>query len=108
MYTYKLIAIILISLGAVSFQSAIFGEGTGSIWLDDVHCTGEETALFYCPNNGIGSHNCGHHEDASVRCQGILIIMYMYIYIHSSVNELPDEQSSSSMILYIYIAQEIT
>ena len=52
-------------------RSALFGRGTGPILLDEVACTGSESSLFRCPNRGIGNHNCGHHEDASVICTGI-------------------------------------
>ena len=45
-------------------------DGTGSIWLDNVHCTGTETHILNCPSNSIGTHNCQHHEDAGVRCYG--------------------------------------
>ena len=54
--------------GATAFLRASFGAGTGSIWLDNVHCSGTETRLADCPANPIGTHNCGHYEDASVRC----------------------------------------
>ena len=37
--------------------------------LDNVGCTGTETRLIDCPNNGIGIHNCVHSEDAGVTCQ---------------------------------------
>ena len=50
--------------------------------MDDVRCTGQETALLYCPNNGIGIHNCGHGEDSSVRCQGTLIIWQFLLIIN--------------------------
>ena len=46
-----------------------FGSGTGQIWLDDLHCEGNETSLFNCDkNNPNGVHNCGHHNDAGAIC----------------------------------------
>ena len=34
--------------------------------IDDVRCIGTESRLVNCTH--ITSHNCGHHEDAGVRC----------------------------------------
>lgn len=47
---------------------ATFGEGQGDIIMDDVKCTGDESALSGCLHNGYGEHNCAHSEDASVMC----------------------------------------
>ena len=66
------------------------------IYLDDVHCLGDEPALSYCIHNGVGVHNCRHWEDASVICQGtapppphsftafraIIIQLYSYCNLH--------------------------
>ena len=45
-----------------------FGAGTQEILLDELICTDSETSLFDCGHAVIGNHNCGHSEDAGVRC----------------------------------------
>lgn len=54
--------------GGTPFSSAHYGQGSGEIFLDDVKCTGEEGSLLQCNHRGIGNHNCGHGEDAGVKC----------------------------------------
>ncbi|XP_041470263.1 deleted in malignant brain tumors 1 protein-like [Lytechinus variegatus] len=45
-----------------------FGPGSGTIWLDQVGCTGNETTLADCYHDGFGETNCDHYEDACVIC----------------------------------------
>ena len=60
-------------LGFLSAREAVpraaFGGGfQHPLYLDNVHCVGNETSLADCPANPIGRHNCGHGKDAGVRC----------------------------------------
>ena len=50
---------------------ASFGQGNGTIWLDNVQCSGSETRIKFCTHGGWGAHNCDHSEDAGVVCSGI-------------------------------------
>ena len=48
-----------------------FGQGSGSIWLDSVTCTGNELTLASCGHLGINvTRSCSHAEDAGVQCDG--------------------------------------
>ena len=47
-------------------SGASFGEGTGSIALNNVQCVGTEDRLADCPTGSPTS--CDHSRDAGVRC----------------------------------------
>lgn len=44
------------------------GSGQGTLWLDNVRCTGDEQNVGECPHNGWGVSNCTHLEDVSISC----------------------------------------
>ena len=51
-----------------------FGGGSGSIVLDNVQCTGNETSLSNC--SILSVNDCEHTEGAGVRClNGINFIL---------------------------------
>ena len=51
--------------------------------MDNVGCTGGESRLLDCSNAGVGvySSNCGHDDDAGVRCNGMHMGNYTTIFI---------------------------
>ena len=67
-----------------AYGSAYFGEGSGSILLDNVTCTGSESTLTSCGHLGVGIiRSCSHSEDAGVSCssQGYKYHFIVYIYM---------------------------
>ena len=54
--------------GGTALTDNEYGSGTGQIWLDDLACNGSEEQLSDCNSPDWGTHNCGHYEDAGVRC----------------------------------------
>ncbi|XP_071487939.1 scavenger receptor cysteine-rich domain-containing protein DMBT1-like [Diadema antillarum] len=55
--------------GALRYSCcAEYGQGSGPILLDDVHCNGTEGNLADCQHSGYEMHNCWHGEDAGVEC----------------------------------------
>ena len=52
---------------ATAHSNARFGAGTGSIFLDNVACTGEEDMLTSCAYDS-NTNDCFHSDDAGVTC----------------------------------------
>jgi len=49
-------------------RNAFYGQGSGRIWLDNLNCVGTELSIVNCSHRGWGIENCGHYEDAGVKC----------------------------------------
>ena len=41
--------------------------------MDDVACTSSDSQILECSSRPILTHNCDHHADASVGCEGIFV-----------------------------------
>ncbi|XP_062993640.1 deleted in malignant brain tumors 1 protein-like [Elgaria multicarinata webbii] len=54
-----------------ALREAHFGRGIGNIWLDELRCTGTESALSQCPARPWGDNDCHHGEDAGVVCSEV-------------------------------------
>lgn len=63
-YTY------LFNSNGISLGNAV-DDGSGTIWLDDMGCTGSESKLKYCSHAGWGIENCDHAEDVGVLCNNL-------------------------------------
>ncbi|XP_071844175.1 antigen WC1.1-like isoform X6 [Apostichopus japonicus] len=59
---------------ALATCCANFGVGFGTIWMDNVDCSGSEASLSHCTALGWGAHNCDHIEDAGVVCQDVRLV----------------------------------
>ena len=60
----------------VSTYTTEFGQGTGTIWMSNVACSGSESSLDQCPFNGWGyySYYYYYYTDAGVVCRGTLFV----------------------------------
>ncbi|KAK3599036.1 hypothetical protein CHS0354_012521 [Potamilus streckersoni] len=56
----------LIFSGAIALGDAHFGQGSGSILIEDVDCQGTESSLAECFY--LKPSTCHHSEDVGVRC----------------------------------------
>ena len=57
-------------LRALHSTAHYFPQGTGQIWISEVHCVGNETNLVQCefPGWGVHPNYCSHYQDVGVFC----------------------------------------
>ena len=93
-----------------ALRHAEYGEGRGPIWMDNILCTEQDVVLEECDFAGWGIHNCGHSEDASVRCEGVASfnsachIPYILLSYVTASNLFQNQVQclASRIILYMY------
>ena len=70
------------------------------VWLKNLRCTGNESSLFECSHEGLGSHNCEGETRAGVLCRSkglkgirqlkMLNMIYFYLSRNESVGNLQE------------------
>ena len=56
-----------------------FGPGSGSIFLENVICSVNNTILANCGHYGVGiTVQCNHNNDAGIKCYGKTLCMHVY------------------------------
>lgn len=50
------------------YRNAVYGHGSGPIWLNYLNCEGFEANIEECKHRGWESRNCDHGDDVSINC----------------------------------------
>ena len=88
--------------------SSGFGQGSGSIWLDSVTCTGSESTLAGCGHLGVGvTRNCDHSKDASVTCSGNFSKPYILTKVNFMIVKPGACQPAASACLELLLSMNV-
>ena len=97
---------------------AAFGPGTGPIYMDNLACLGTEPVLTNCTHD-THTADCGHNEDASMRCNGtrklplirnyghIRVYISTYNHIRESVNSLCRDGADTQYMQAVSLKQSV-
>ena len=55
--------------GAIGSVVSYFTSSAQSHSIIDLNCTGNETTILSCPQNGLAGYACSINRDANVFCQ---------------------------------------
>ena len=74
-----------LSIEAQVFYETTYGEGTLPFVMDNVRCTGSESALTECDYLGAAEiRSCSVSEDAGIRCQPCKFALHVCMYMRLS------------------------
>lgn len=73
-------------------NNADYGQGNGTIWLNNVQCAGNESSIFSCAHDGLRNQTCASGNEANVSCVGThgknaLLLRLYAASIHKTCDE---------------------
>ncbi|XP_072566457.1 antigen WC1.1-like [Paramormyrops kingsleyae] len=80
--------------------NSAFGRGTGTIWLNEVNCRGDELHLWDCPHSLQEQRSCSHKEDAGVTCAGSSLLKATTVSPTAVFNQ---EVPSSPVVVFLVL-----
>ncbi|XP_019631612.1 PREDICTED: deleted in malignant brain tumors 1 protein-like [Branchiostoma belcheri] len=82
-------------------NNAYFGPGRGPIFMDDLHCNGDETSLFNCSYPGWMIHdlNCRYDQAAGVECTGEPFLLVSTLFDGTFQIEIKDGSKVNALSL---------
>eukprot|EP00058_Branchiostoma_floridae_P027962 XP_002613453.1 hypothetical protein BRAFLDRAFT_84589 [Branchiostoma floridae] len=87
------------------FKIDAAGRPDGPVWMDNVHCSGDEGVLTECAFGSLGYSLCSHSYDVGVRCDGGAVGEKIpWGNVRFSVDQaVYDRQVSESLLEYVDI-----
>ena len=80
------LAVVCRQLGPYTYWTgASYSQGCGSVFIDDLDCSGDEDRLEYCFHRSVCSTNCDHNQDVAVYCYCKLPIAAFPLLLHGSI-----------------------
>ncbi|KAL9961183.1 hypothetical protein ACROYT_G030081 [Oculina patagonica] len=55
-------------------SGATHGQGSGTIWMNGVACSGSESHILDCSHRECLNNDCTHNRDASVQCSSVRLV----------------------------------
>ncbi len=66
--------------GGQWFASSVYGEGSGSVLIGGLYCTGDEGSLLQCNRDTfVTVTDCNHGLDIGIKCEGDHLLLYVII-----------------------------
>ncbi|XP_061088851.1 deleted in malignant brain tumors 1 protein-like isoform X2 [Conger conger] len=50
--------------------AAVFGQGEGQVWAEEIQCRGNESQINFCPTAPSQNQSCSHGNDVGLVCSG--------------------------------------